>query len=195
MGVTMGGVERRDAKSLREVGELLASLRQPEPPRSISRSVRALAAGEKRAVDEAQDRRREKRALPADRHPGRRHRSQPLAGADLLARRARAADHLAARRDQGAVRLARGQFQSRHLSDAAALAEPDHHALAAPSRRRAASSPLVGEERGRALSRRRRDRRRSRNRHRRRHAGARHVVGVPVRGARCAARASSSPTA
>jgi 4-hydroxy-3-polyprenylbenzoate decarboxylase len=36
MGVTMGGVERRDAKSLREVGELLASLRQPEPPRSIS---------------------------------------------------------------------------------------------------------------------------------------------------------------
>jgi 4-hydroxy-3-polyprenylbenzoate decarboxylase len=36
MGVTMGGVERRDAKALREVGELLASLRQPEPPRSIS---------------------------------------------------------------------------------------------------------------------------------------------------------------
>jgi 4-hydroxy-3-polyprenylbenzoate decarboxylase len=36
MGVTMGGVERRDAKSLREVGELLASLRQPEPPRSIA---------------------------------------------------------------------------------------------------------------------------------------------------------------
>src|SRR5215510_9146842 len=36
MGVTMGGVERRDAKSLREVGQLLASLRQPEPPRSIA---------------------------------------------------------------------------------------------------------------------------------------------------------------
>src|SRR5262245_12658320 len=36
MGVTMGGVERRDARSLREVGELLASLRQPEPPRSIA---------------------------------------------------------------------------------------------------------------------------------------------------------------
>src|SRR5215831_264272 len=35
MGVTMGGIERHDAKSLREVGELLASLRQPEPPRSI----------------------------------------------------------------------------------------------------------------------------------------------------------------
>ena len=36
MGVTMGGVERRDANSLREVGELLAALRQPEPPRSIA---------------------------------------------------------------------------------------------------------------------------------------------------------------
>src|SRR5215831_11511228 len=36
MGVTMGGVEREDAKSLREVGELLATLRQPEPPSSIA---------------------------------------------------------------------------------------------------------------------------------------------------------------
>jgi 4-hydroxy-3-polyprenylbenzoate decarboxylase len=36
MAVTLGGVERSDAKSLREVGELLATLRQPEPPRSIA---------------------------------------------------------------------------------------------------------------------------------------------------------------
>jgi 4-hydroxy-3-polyprenylbenzoate decarboxylase len=35
MGVTMGGVERTTAASLREVGELLAQLRQPEPPRSF----------------------------------------------------------------------------------------------------------------------------------------------------------------
>src|SRR5262245_19883287 len=42
MGVTMGGVERRDAKSLREVGELLASLRQPEPPRSIAEAFELL---------------------------------------------------------------------------------------------------------------------------------------------------------
>src|ERR1700760_3500802 len=35
MGVTMGGVERTTASSLREVGELLAQLRQPEPPRSF----------------------------------------------------------------------------------------------------------------------------------------------------------------
>ena len=36
MGVSLGGVERRDARSLREVGELLATLRQPEAPRSFA---------------------------------------------------------------------------------------------------------------------------------------------------------------
>jgi 4-hydroxy-3-polyprenylbenzoate decarboxylase len=35
MAVTLGGVERRDAKSLREVGETLAFLRQPEPPQGL----------------------------------------------------------------------------------------------------------------------------------------------------------------
>jgi 4-hydroxy-3-polyprenylbenzoate decarboxylase len=39
MGITMGGVERRDATSLREVGELLAALRQPEPPRSFGEAL------------------------------------------------------------------------------------------------------------------------------------------------------------
>ena len=39
MGVTMGDKDRRDAKSLREVGELLAALRQPEPPRSIGEAM------------------------------------------------------------------------------------------------------------------------------------------------------------
>ncbi len=41
-GVTMGGVERSDAKSLREVGELLATLRQPQPPRSFSEAMELL---------------------------------------------------------------------------------------------------------------------------------------------------------
>jgi len=35
MGVTMGREERTDAKSLREVGDLLATLRQPQPPRNF----------------------------------------------------------------------------------------------------------------------------------------------------------------
>jgi 4-hydroxy-3-polyprenylbenzoate decarboxylase len=42
MGVTLGGIERTDAKSLREVGELLATLRQPEPPRSIGEAFELL---------------------------------------------------------------------------------------------------------------------------------------------------------
>ncbi|HWA91977.1 MAG TPA: UbiD family decarboxylase [Rhizomicrobium sp.] len=39
MGVTMGGVARTTAASLREVGELLAQLRQPEPPRSFGEAL------------------------------------------------------------------------------------------------------------------------------------------------------------
>ncbi len=39
MGVTMGGIERTTAASLREVGELLAQLRQPEPPRSFGEAL------------------------------------------------------------------------------------------------------------------------------------------------------------
>jgi 4-hydroxy-3-polyprenylbenzoate decarboxylase len=42
MGVGMGGVERTDAKSMREVGELLATLRQPEPPRSFGEAMELL---------------------------------------------------------------------------------------------------------------------------------------------------------
>src|SRR5690348_6262631 len=42
MGVTMNGVERRDAKSLRDVGEILATLRQPEPPRKFSEALELL---------------------------------------------------------------------------------------------------------------------------------------------------------
>jgi 4-hydroxy-3-polyprenylbenzoate decarboxylase len=42
MGATMGGVERRDAHALREVGEMLATLRQPEPPRSLGEAMELL---------------------------------------------------------------------------------------------------------------------------------------------------------
>jgi len=42
MGVSMGGVERRDAMSLREVGETLAMLRQPEPPRGFGEVMELL---------------------------------------------------------------------------------------------------------------------------------------------------------
>ncbi|HWY14048.1 MAG TPA: UbiD family decarboxylase [Rhizomicrobium sp.] len=42
MGVTMGGIERSDASALREVGEVLATLRQPEPPRSFGEAMELL---------------------------------------------------------------------------------------------------------------------------------------------------------
>ena len=42
MGVTMGGKERVSAMDLREVGELLAQLRQPEPPRSLREAASLL---------------------------------------------------------------------------------------------------------------------------------------------------------
>jgi len=42
MGVTMGGFERSTAAELREVGELLAQLRQPQPPRSFGEAAELL---------------------------------------------------------------------------------------------------------------------------------------------------------
>ncbi|HWU27424.1 MAG TPA: UbiD family decarboxylase [Rhizomicrobium sp.] len=42
MGVTMGGKERHDAQALKEVGEMLAQLRQPEPPRGFSEAMELL---------------------------------------------------------------------------------------------------------------------------------------------------------
>ncbi len=42
MGVTMQGKERTSAADLREVGELLAFLRQPEPPRGMKEALELL---------------------------------------------------------------------------------------------------------------------------------------------------------
>src|SRR6201996_4746041 len=42
MGVTMGAKERRSAMALREGGDLLAQLRQPQPPRSFGEAAELL---------------------------------------------------------------------------------------------------------------------------------------------------------
>src|ERR1700722_14212102 len=42
MGVTMGNKERTTARDLGEVGELLAQLRQPQPPRSFGEAAELL---------------------------------------------------------------------------------------------------------------------------------------------------------
>ena len=41
-GVTLGGAERTNAQELRQVGELLAYLRQPEPPRGVKDALELL---------------------------------------------------------------------------------------------------------------------------------------------------------
>jgi 4-hydroxy-3-polyprenylbenzoate decarboxylase len=42
LGVTLGGVERTDQTALRHVGQILATLRQPEPPRSFGEAFELL---------------------------------------------------------------------------------------------------------------------------------------------------------
>ena len=152
MGVTMGGKDRTTGADLREVGELAGPAAPAPAAAQLRRGRRTAAAGQDRAGDEAQD--GEPPGLPGDRAQRRRHRPVEAAGADLLAGRAGAADHLAAGGDQGPQRCPRGQLQSRHLSHAGAEQEPDHHALAQASRRGAASCPL-GQGENRAPARRR----------------------------------------
>ena len=181
MGVTLGGTERTTAAELREVGELLAYLRQPEPPRGHEGRAGAAAAGAHR--DEHAARRRCKRApvqevvLTGD--------DIDLAQAadpDLLAGRAGAADHLAAGGDQGPRRGPRGRLQPRHLPHAGDRQGPHHHALARPPRRRPAPPALEGGRQARAAARLRGHRRRSRD-----HPGGRDA------GARTRCRSTSSP--
>ena len=76
----------------------------PEPAgaaRRLARGARDAAAAEDGAGDEAQDGRLG--ALPGGRAERRRHRPRPAADPDLLAGRARAADHLAAGGDARAA--------------------------------------------------------------------------------------------
>jgi len=47
MAVTLDGKERRSAHDLREVGELLAFLRQPEPPRGLKDALDLLPIAQK----------------------------------------------------------------------------------------------------------------------------------------------------
>ena len=144
-----GTVERvawgmnREPHQLQELGETLAFFKQPVPPESFGQALELLplvkvALSMKPKIGRP-------RALPGGRAARGRHRSRPAADPDLLARRAGAADHLAAGGDQGAVRRARGQVQPRHLPHAGAGPRPDADALAQASRRRAAPPPLGPE--------------------------------------------------
>jgi UbiD family decarboxylase len=106
MGVTMGGIERHDAKSLREVGELLATLRQPDPPRSVSEAFGLLPLAKNGHGNASEN--GEARAMPRDRIRGCADRSVFDSRSNLLARRTSAIDYLAAGRNQRPRRIARG---------------------------------------------------------------------------------------
>ena len=142
-----GTVERvawgmdREPHELRAIGETLAFLKQPEPPGGWREALGPAAAAQDRDGDAAAH--RLGGAVPGDRAARRRYRPRPSAGPDLLAGRAGAADHLAAGRHQGSGHGARGQFQPRHLPHAGDRPRHDADALAAASRRRAASPALA----------------------------------------------------
>ena len=128
-------------RQLREIGETLAFLKQPEPPGGWREALDMLPL--LRTVMAMRPRTVVGGAVPGDRAARRRHRSRPAADPDLLAGRAGAADHLAAGRHQGPRRGARGRLQPRHLPHAGDRPRHDPDALAAASRRRAASPALA----------------------------------------------------
>ena len=109
-----------------------------------------------------------------------RRRPREAAGADVLAGRRRAADHVGTDRH---ARSAQEAAEPRHLSPAGDRAQQGDHALARASRRRARLPRPRARASGHAVSGRGRARRRSGDDARRGDAGARHAVRVPVRGA------------
>ena len=119
--------------------------------RRLPRGAGVDPAGAQGAGDEAED--GAQRALPGGRARRRRHRPRPSAGPDLLARRAGAAHHLAARRHPrpGAGDRTHRRLQPRHLPDAGDRPGHDADALAAPIAA-APSSSRAGRRRPRRKS-------------------------------------------
>ena len=106
MGVTLEGkTGRTTGAELREVGELLAFSAQPRTAARPEGSVGHDPARPHRNGHAAQD--FEQGAVPGGRAHRLRHRSGAIAGANVLARRARALDHLAAHQSPRVRRPAR----------------------------------------------------------------------------------------
>jgi 4-hydroxy-3-polyprenylbenzoate decarboxylase len=105
----------REPHELREVGDALAFLRQPEPPGGWREAmdmlpmVKTVMAMKPKSTGHAPCQDHRPCALPGSGAAGRRYRSRPIAGPDLLAGRTGAADHLAAGGHQGAGEETRGR--------------------------------------------------------------------------------------
>ena len=138
------GVER---PRLRELGELLAALREPEPIDDLAtrcsagRLLKAALAHPPVNVNRPQ--------VQQKVYMGARGRPRSAPDPDLLARRAGAAHHVAAGDHAAAGPGPYARLQHGRLSHAGAGARPRHRALAVPPGRRGASSS-VG--RGRAMT-------------------------------------------
>ena len=124
---------RRTGALLRDVGRLLAFLKEPEPPKSLVDAWRNTRPVLMKALDMA-PKERSTGAVPGRRVGRRRRRSRAAAGPDVLARRCGPADHLGTDRH---ARPAQDAAEPRHLPPAGDRAQQGDHALARASRRRA----------------------------------------------------------
>ena len=188
------GVDGDDWRSaLREIGKLLAFLKEPEPPKGLVDAWQNTRPVFMKVLDMA-PKERSSGAMPGSRLGRRRRRPRAAAGADLLAGRRRAAHHVGPDRH---ARAAQEAAEPRHLPAAGDRAQQGDHALARASRRRARLPRSCARASGHAVSGRGRARRRSGDDPRRGDAGARYAVRVPVRGpaARRAHRARQVPDA
>ena len=127
---------------LRDVGRLLASLKEPEPPKGLKDAGKLL--GMAKALWDMKPATVRKPACQEVVLQGADSRSRHAAGANLLARRCRPADHLGPgdhARPAGRGECA-GAAEPRHLPPAGDRPPSGHHALARPPRRRARLSRL-----------------------------------------------------
>ena len=161
---------------LRELGELLAAIKEPRWPSSLKQALSTWPELAQLAHVAPQTRAR-CRVQPRD---PRRRRRRPRAAADpaLLAGRRRQAGHL---RPGDHPRHAQAAAERRDLPDAGDRPQPRDHALAAAPRRRARLRRLAGRASGRTLPGAGRDRRRSGDDAGRGRAGARHPVRIRIR--------------
>ena len=175
----MGATE---VSGLRDIGVVLANLKEPEPPEGPARRRSPVTNGED-AVDDAAG-----HGVPAAVPRGRGRRLDEIDLGRLPVQTCWPDDAgplitwglVVTRGPQGAAGLAPAP-EPGHLSPAGDRPAPGDHALAGPSRRRARLPRVRRGPPGPALSDRGGARRRPGDDARRRHAGARHALGVPVR--------------
>ncbi len=121
------------ARALREIGRLLAFLKEPEPPKGLQDAWQNTRPVFMKVLDMA-PKERSSGAVPGRRVGGRRRRPRAPAGADLLAGRRGSAHHVGPHRH---ARPAQEAAEPRHLPAAGDRAQQGDHALAQHKRRRA----------------------------------------------------------